>query len=250
MRLDRSFFEIQADFARRVAGILAIPEHEAFRTHTTFYWVAGDNDAGLPPERWSFDAGNPAWQAFVHAIGRGIDPVDYVHEHHLMSIGDEKEQVCFEYDFWPDFRWVRLHFGNSPDGLGLRSQSIPARQAELRKIFALVVREHPEATAVRGCSWLYHVPAYRRLFPPAFVDGLASAGYLHQFAALWGQFLDRHGRVKDDLGDRFIAHVEAAQSLLDLNRAFPLDVLSTTCPIDVFYRHFGIDQMTRLGHER
>src|SRR5262245_24247489 len=77
--LPGSFFEIQADFARKVAGILAVPEHEAFRNRTTFHWVASDKDAGLPSERWSFDAGHPAWQAFVNAIGTSVDPVDYVH---------------------------------------------------------------------------------------------------------------------------------------------------------------------------
>lgn len=136
---------------------------------------------------------------------------------------------------------VRLHFGNSPGGLGLKPQSIPDRLAELRQIFVDVATRHPDAVAVRGCSWLYHVPTYRSLFPSMYIDGLASAGYLHQFAALWGQFLDRHGKVKEALRETFIRDIGIARSLCDLNLVFPRDVLATTCPIGIFYRHFGVE---------
>src|SRR5262245_38602148 len=240
MRLDRSFFEIQVAFAERAAAVVGMPEPEAFRRYTTFYWVAGDNDAGLPPERWAFPSDNPAWIAFTDAIKRGADPADYAYQHHLRSIDGDPQTSCFEYAYWPELRWVRLHFGNSPDGFGLRPQSISARRAELCQIFADVAAKHPDAIAVRGCSWLYHLAAYRQLFPAAYVDGLASVGYLHQFAALWGQFLDRHGTVKEELRGRFMADITPAQSLWDLNRAFPMDVLATTCPIEVFFRHFDM----------
>jgi hypothetical protein len=240
VRLDRSFFEVHAAFARRVAAILGAPEHEAFRLYTTFYCVAGDNDAGRPPEQWSFASDHPAWIAFIDAVKNGADPADYAYQHHLMSIDEDPQTGCFEYDYWPELRWVRLHFGNSPDGLGLRPQSLPARRAELRQIFADVATKHPDAIAVRGCSWLYHIAAYRQLFPTAYIDGLASVGCLHQFAALWGQFLDRHGRVKEAMRVRFMADITAARTLLDLNRAFPLDVLATTCRIEVFFHHLGV----------
>ena len=220
MRLHRSFFEFQRAFADRVAARLSLPLHEAFRQYTTFYAVARNNDAGLPPDQWNFDADHPDWIAFVEAIGDGADPVDYVYRHHLASIRTDRPAKCFGYDYWPEFKWVRLHFGNSPDGLGLKRQSLPDRLAELRQIFMDVAVQHPDATAVRGCSWLYHVPAYRSLFPPVYVDGMASVGYLHQFAALWGQFIDRHGRVKEILRETFIPDIGAARLIRDLNLAF------------------------------
>lgn len=241
MRLHRSFFEIQGAFAERVAAILGISVPEALRQYTTFYWVARDNDAGRPPEQWNFDADHADWVAFVEAMDDGADPVEYVYQRHLASIHADRPVRCFEYNYWPEFGWVRLHFGNSPDGLGLKPQSIPDRLAELRQIFVDVATRHPDAVAVRGCSWLYHVPTYRSLFPSMYIDGLASAGYLHQFAALWGQFLDRHGKVKEALRETFIRDIGIARSLCDLNLVFPRDVLATTCPIGIFYRHFGVE---------
>ena len=240
MRLDRSFFELQAAFVRRAAEILDISETDAFRRFTTFYWIADDNDAGRRPEEWSFDPAHPAWSAFSNAIQNGTDPVDYVYRHHLQSLGANGFRTCFEYDYWAEAGWVCLHFGNSPDGQGLKPESLPARRAELHRIFSEVARYHPEAEAVRGCSWLYHVRPYRELFPPEFVARLSSAGYLHQFAALWGQFIDRHGKVKSHVGSAFRSAVASAQSLADLNSAFPRDVLAATCPIHVFYRHFEV----------
>ena len=242
MRLDRSFFELQAAFSRKACSLLRISADDALLRYTTFYLIADNNDAGLPPDRWSFDPEHPAWIAFLDAINSGIDPVDYMYQHHLTSVGKGQQVTCFGYDYWSDLSWVRLHSGNSDDGLGLRTESIPRRQAELRQIFADVARNHPDAAAVRVCSWLYHLPAYRRPFPAEFVDAMESVGHLHQFAALWGQFLDRHGKAKVDLSREFLRHVDAAQTFAELDDVFPLDVLAVTCPIEVFYRHFGIER--------
>lgn len=240
---------MQAAFAQKACSLLGISAGDALLQYTTFYWIAGDNDAGSPPDRWSFDPKHPRWTAFVEAISSGIDPVDYVYQHHLISMSKRQQMTCFEYDYWSDLSWVRLHFGNSPDGLGLRGESIARRRAELHEIFADVATNHPDATAVRGCSWLYHVPAYRRLFPVEFVDAMESVGHLHQFAALWGQFLDRHGKAKADLTREFLEQVEAAETFADLDGVFPLDVLAATCPIQVFYRHFGIkDDLATHAH--
>src|SRR5262245_24471504 len=35
-----------------MALVTGMAEADAFRRYTTFYWVAEDNDAGLPPDRW------------------------------------------------------------------------------------------------------------------------------------------------------------------------------------------------------
>jgi hypothetical protein len=115
------------------------------------------------------------------------------------------------------------------------------RHRELQDIFQTVAQEHPDAAIVRGTSWLYHLDAYRRLFPPPFVAGLTSAGYPHQFAALWAQFIDRHGVVKPKLGAPFLAAIEQARTPSQFDQAFPLDVLAATARIDVFYDHFGPD---------
>jgi hypothetical protein len=241
--LEREFLELQARFARRAASIRGLSELEAFRIYTTFYGIAHDNDAGSPSDRWSFDPDHAAWRGLVDVTRGGDDPVDHV-DRALQALerrSDERRRsTCFEYDYWPGERLIRLHFGNTSDGSGLSSQSIPERHGELRALFMEIAHAHPRATAVRGTSWLYHLDAYRRLFPTGYVERLEPAGHLHQFLALWGQFLDRHGRVKVSLAGPFLDQVNRATSIGDLNAAFPFDVLRTTCPIEHFYRHYAV----------
>jgi len=239
--LDRSYFELQARFAARVVEIEGIDFGEACRLHTAFYALARDNDAGVDPERNDFDPDHPDWVAFLEAVDRGADPVDYVYKAYLE--GDAQEdtaKACFAFAYWPEDRLVRVHFGNDRNGTGLRPSTVEERGRELRDIFQSVARDHPEAETVRGTSWLYHLPAYRRLFPPSFVSSFESVGYPHQFAALWGQFLDRRGVVKPELVTPFLDAIAKARTMREFDTAFPHDVLATTAPIDVFYDYFGV----------
>jgi len=55
----------------------------------------------------------------------------------------------------------------------------------------------------------------------------------------WTQFLDFRGQVKANLAARFV------QALASLDpaepwRVFPLDVLMTFAPLQVFRKHFGV----------
>ena len=242
MLLDRSYFALQATFATRVADMGGLSFVEACRLHTAFYALARDNDAGAPPERNDFDPCHTDWLAFAQAVENGEDPVDHVYGAYLA--GDAQDDIagtCFTFAYWPEDRLVRIHFGNNPRGTALRPASAGDRHRELNTIFRAVAREHPDAAIVRGTSWLYHLAAYRRLFPPAFVADLRSIGYPHQFAALWAQFIDRHGVVKPAMEATFLGAVEVASTPSQLAEAFPLDVLAATTPIGLFYDHFGVD---------
>jgi len=234
--LDRSYFELQARFAARVAAIEGINFGEACRLHTAFYALARDNDAGVAPDRNDFDPAHPDWVAFLAAVAAGESPVDYVYNDYLD--GDARADTgaaCFDFNYWPEDRLVRIHFSNDRSGTALRLSTVDDRHRELKSIFETVAREHPDARSVRGTSWLYHLDAYRRLFPPAFVAAMTSAGYPHQFAALWAQFIDRHGVVKPALAEPFLDAIATASSPSELDHAFPLDVLAGTVDIAVFY---------------
>lgn len=246
VRLDRSYFAVQGAFAARAAQITGLPLTEACRLHTAFYALARDNDAGVPAAFQDFDPGHPEWLRFVEAVQAGADPVEFAYQAYLDGDGqgDDGTGPCFSHHYWPEERLVRIHFGNNAEGTGLRPEQADARRAELSQIFATVARDHPEAAVVRGTSWLYHLEAYRRLFPSAFIAGLGPAGKPHQFAALWCQLIDRVGVVKPRLAEPFLAAVAAARSMDDLDAAFPLDVLAATAPIEVFHGHF---RSTRLA---
>ncbi|MGI8794000.1 MAG: hypothetical protein ACR2H3_12655 [Acidimicrobiales bacterium] len=243
MLLNRSYFALQAKFAARVAQIEQLDFGEACRLHTAFYALARDNDAGIGPERNDFDPAHPDWVAFLEAIEDGADPVDYVYKAYLDGDAQEgAEARCFGFTYWPDDRLVRLHFSNDPNGTALRASTVRDRHRELADIFQTVANEHPDASIVRGTSWLYHLEAYRRLFPPSYVRDLTSVGKPHQFAALWAQFIDRHGVVKPAMAATFLGVVETASTTSELDRAFPLDVLAATSGIDAFYDHYAVDR--------
>lgn len=240
--LDRSYFELQAKFAARVADIEGLDPGEAFRLHTAFYALAKDNDAGVDPDRNDFDPAHPEWVGFLEAIADGVDPVDHAYNAYLAGDGQEEaaDPSCFTFAYWPEDELVRIHFGNDRAGTGLHLSAVDDRRRELQSIFRTVAASYREARWVRGTSWLYHLDAYRRLFPPSFIAGLVSVGYPHQFAALWCQFIDKHGVVKPWLEKPFLAAIGTATSLAQLDGAFPLDTLGTAAPIEVFYDHFDV----------
>jgi hypothetical protein len=60
------------------------------------------------------------------------------------------------------------------------------------------------------------------LFPKSY---LATARVLRdrfQRMPLWGQFLDRHGGIKQNRADQFLERLERQSSLENLDRCFPL----------------------------
>jgi len=90
-----------------------------------------------------------------------------------------------------------------------------------------------------GGSWLYHLEAYRRLFPPGFLASAQAEEPDARFLALWGQFLDHQGQVKPDMAQRFERAVDRAGSLAELMACFPYPVLRLERPLEEFYAFFG-----------
>jgi len=150
---------------------------------------------------------------------------------------------CFACDPPDPAGEVSIHFSNldrdrqSP----LADGKVEQRRDELRALFAFLREAYPAAIAVRGGSWLYHLEAYRRLFPAAYVATrrpperpLSLQGY-----SSWGQFLDHRGRVRARPRDAFLANL----SRLDPQRvgvAFPLPALAATGLIGGFYLCYGL----------
>ena len=72
-------------------------------------------------------------------------------------------------------------------------------------MFTYVQHTHTEARTILGGSWLYHLEAYRRLFPPVYGESrVVQEGTAHlQGTASWGQFLDHREAVKPALREHF-----------------------------------------------
>jgi hypothetical protein len=157
---------------------------------------------------------------------------------HLFDFG------CFRCEA-PDARGhVRIHFGarGSEDDVGpLDRSKVARRRAELTAMTAFVASRYPDAKAVDGGSWLYHLDAYRRLFPRVFAKSrmpLEGPRSVHGSSS-WGQLVDFRGRVKPAMREAFLAR------LADLDPeqpwlAFPLQVLMTTATFAAFRAEYGV----------
>lgn len=240
MILGESHFALELPFAERVAAVTGVSLDAALLRYTQFYNI------GLQLG-WDFDPANPVWQRFLAAIEAGANPVDYVYGQYRRLFHGETHPGCFRYAWEAETRTVRLHFvNNAPDGTALWESERPRRQAELHMLFTGIATVHPEAEQVRGSTWLYNLPAYRRLFPPQYLAALHATEREYFGLGVWGQFLNRHGEVKPALHDRFLACVAATTMMEKLDACFPLPTLATACDIAHFYRHYGVAPPTQV----
>ena len=91
-----------------------------------------------------------------------------------------------------------------------------------------------------GASWLYNVEAYRRLFPNSYLATARATPHCFQHLPLWGQFLDRHGAVREKPARDFLDRLEHQSSVDGLDRCFPFQALSVEAPAQHFYGFYGL----------
>ena len=149
---------------------------------------------------------------------------------------------CFSYAREQTKR-IGLHFENvEADGRApLSVDRIASRRAELRALFKHAKRTQPGIQRAAGVSWLYNLPAYRRLFPETYLATAKIAGQRFRNMPLWGQFIDRRGRVKADAVAVFLDRLSRLADLDDLAHCFPLQPLAVEAPLPDFYKFHGID---------
>ena len=58
--------------------------------------------------------------------------------------------------------------------------------------------------------------------------------------ALWGQFLNRAGEVRESIAKSFLHSLAKTSKLGDLGRCFPLQALTVTAPARVFYDFYEV----------
>jgi hypothetical protein len=236
----QAFFDLNLLFARRVSELTGRPFEHTVLAYTHLYLAFGLDRR--------FDPGHPVWQAYLQGCREHPDPCAYTYAFYL----ERQRQLpprplpdpsfgCFSFALWPGDR-VRLHFRNAETEAisPLSPKRLPARLEELRAMF-LYLKEHIViSSTVVGGSWLYHIPPYRRLFPPAFLETAYVGTDDFQFIALWGQFVDRNGRIRADPANRFRESLASSRSLKDAQASFPFQVLRLERPIQDFYRFYQI----------
>jgi hypothetical protein len=241
----RDYFDLQLRFAEAVAATAALPLSEAVLQCTDFYRRFG----------------------LGHLQGAPIAPEWKKYAAHLMTLETHEQRVawtqacfaqspperlppgrrqfgCFSCDP-PDVDGVvRIHFANRDhDGIGPLSRTkMDTRRQELKAMFTCVKQTYADAKEVRGGSWLYHLEAYRRLFPPVYGASRAvqEGSMRFQGTSSWGQFLDHREGVKPTLREQFLENLKK----LDLHRlweVFPLPACRAHAPIQAFYDFYKID---------
>jgi hypothetical protein len=148
---------------------------------------------------------------------------------------------CFSYARVPRDR-IRIHFQNT-DTAGhssLGMACVGQRRADLTALFRHVQRTLPAHVQVVGVSWLYNLEAYRRLFPASYIATARVICPRFRSMPLWGQFLDRHGELKEQMTRPFLARLEQQTCVARLHECFPFQVLTVEAPVQEFYDCYGL----------
>lgn len=236
----REFFDLQIEFARKVAGVLGIPISQALLQYTVLFRRF---NVGRSP-----NASNPVWQEFIATI-TDENLSEQVYQLYLKKKDielkldpDKKKFGCFTFEYKPEERCVKIHFANKDDdGSPLDDKNLFKRLAELKSMFEYVKKNYPNAKIVRGGSWLYNLSKYRRLFPPEFSrDAQPATRYHFDGMSAWGQFLDQNMKIKPDQAKLFRERLNNAESLDQLEDSLPLQVLEVGDYIEDFYNFYGV----------
>jgi hypothetical protein len=243
----RDYFELQLRFAALLAERTDRPFTEAVRHFTNFHlrFNFGDPDAGLAP----------GWGDYTRRLSdlHDLDARLAWTQEFFISTPEQPPSPgrplfgSFRYDTPDEHGVIRIHFGNrdddgaSPLGRGKTDR----RTADLAAMFADIAKHHPEAKTVRGNSWLYHLEAYRRLFPPAYGASARPAIRARlSGTSSWGQFLKHDERINAERRDAFLANFAQIDPATPWF-SFPLPVLTAEAPLAAFTdfyldRHPGI----------
>ncbi|MEM5345460.1 hypothetical protein [Paraburkholderia azotifigens] len=234
-RYSRAFFELQWQFAERVAAISGMPREQALLHYTNFYIRFG-----LGRE---FDPNHAVWRIYIDGLSQAGDAVDWTWLFFLARPPVPPPSLvaafgCFSYSNAGNDA-IRLHFANAESGdcSPLSRERIGERRAELRALFDhvdYVRRTRPSIQRVVGTSWLYNLPAYRRLFPSGYVETARESSSHFRNMPLWGQFLDRHGNVRQEGKAILLEHIARQTRLQDIAQCFPLRALAVDAPIALF----------------
>lgn len=243
MVYSKAFFALQIRFAQRVSVLAGMPLPQALLGHTNLYVRLGLGR--------DFDANHPLWKDFLAGLpAAAADPEEAAAWTHNFwrtrgrlpeTPGVVAHSGCFSYARAAG-GLLRLHFENidPPGQAPLGDGRLEARRAELRALLMQIHRSEPPDARLAGVSWLYNLPAYRRLFPASYLASASVAPARFRNMPLWGQFLDRAGGVRPAPAAEFLARLARQRDMTDLASCFPLQPLAVEAPVADFRRFHGI----------
>ena len=240
----KDYFDLQLRFAEAVAAASAMPLSETVTQCTNFYRRFGLGRLQDGPV-------SPVWATYTERLSSCETHEQRVTWTQTFFVQSPPERLppgqrqfgCFGCDPLDANGRLRIHFLNRDgDGGGPLSRAkIEARRRELYAMFTYVKTTYADAKEVLGGSWLYHIEAYRRLFPSIYGDSRrVQEGDTHfQGTSRWGQVLDYREGVKPKLREQFLENLKR----LDLQRlweVFPLPTYRVHAPIQAFYDFYHV----------
>lgn len=234
----RAFFDLQIACARRVRELTGLSLDRALLDYTNLYVRFGLGR--------DFRSGNPRWREYVEGLRAAEDAGAFTERFYRRDAEARTAPPlkasfgCFSYAL-SDSGAVRLHFWNvEPGGRSpLARDRAGRRRAELTALCGHLARHVDPTAPVKGCSWLYNLEGYRRLFPPSYLASARAARNRFRSMPLWGQFLDREGRVREAGRDAFLSALARLGSPDGLQACFPLQALAMRAPARDFFVHFA-----------
>jgi len=202
--------------------------------------------------RVSHDIPNPLWDEFIEGLCASDNPEAWTYNFYLQRMtakpdsSDERKFFgCFSYVYpWRNTGKLRLHFENreTSEHGALSKARMTVRKSELSAMFRYIQANHPDVETVRGGSWLYNISAYLRLLPPDYIKTAkpVDSEYETGFWALWGQFVARHGSVRQPAVSQFLACLKTQKTVEGCLQCFPYQVLRPECPIKTFYDFYNL----------
>ena len=239
MTYAKAFFDLQLQFAHKVTLLSGLSLAQALLEYTNLYARFGLGR--------DFDPAHPIWREYLAGLRDPGDFHEWTYRFYLRrpeaptAPGVVATFGCFSYSPSSGGR-MRLHFLNAEtDGHSpLAIDRLEQRLADLAALFEHVKRSQPQALQVVGASWLYNLEAYRRLFPGSYLATAHVIGRRFQHMPLWGQFLDRHGEIKEGMTRQLLERLERLSSVDGLDQCFPLQVLAAEASVTDVSEFYGI----------
>ena len=233
------FFDLQLELAEKASALSGLSFPRAVLDYTNLYIRFGCGR--------DFDPGHPTWREYAAGLADTADRRDWTYRFYATrSPAVEPPGLVATFGSFSyarlDTDRIRLHFhGGDRDGRSaLGADRRGERLADLAALFAHVERAERHPVRVVGASWLYNVEAYRRLFPESYLATARAIRGRFRHMPLWGQFVNRHGAVREDMARQFRERLAGRSTLEDLDRCFPFQVLALEAPAGDFSRFYGV----------
>lgn len=245
--LEKDFFELQMKFAQELQQKTHKPLLDIIKTRTSDLRLNAFNREGykmlgLKPGITEENILDMSYQEYLKTADENA--VEY-HPEGSTRFG------CFYYDQDDKKEKIRIHFFNAEfDTLGpLDKTKIELRKKEMKDMLNNIKTKYKDTKEISGLSWLYNLPAYKRLFPQSYLNNLEMNEDQFQWArgtTIWGQFIDSQYHLKKELADELIRRLKelpADQSLSEVFKEGPplMAPLSSHGSLQDFYEMYGIE---------